>query len=52
MEWVECLGVVGILGVIPLSVIGWDASMEMIGSVRIPTLLPLSSTVGGGHTPH
>ena len=47
MEWVEYLGVAGILGVIPLSVIGWGASVELIGLDGIPTLLPLSSTVGG-----
>ena len=45
---VECLGVEGTLGVIPLiSVVGWAASVEMIGSVRILTLLPLSLTAGG-----
>ena len=44
----ECLGVEGTLGVIPLvSVIGWGASVEMIGSVQILTLLPLSATTGG-----
>ena len=43
----ECFGVEGTLGVIPLiSVIGWGASVEMIGLVRILTLLPLSSTAG------
>ena len=45
VEWVECLGVAGTLS--PFSVIGWGASVEMIGLVAIPTLLPLSSTVGG-----
>ena len=48
MEWVEHLGVEGTLGVIPLiSVIGWGASVEIIGLVRILTLQPLSSTAGG-----
>ena len=45
----ECHGVAGTLGEIPLSV-GWGASVEMIGSVRIPTLLSLS-VVAGGVTP-
>ena len=49
VEWVECLGVAGTLGEIPLS-IGWAASVEMIGLVRIPTLLSLS-LVAGGVTP-
>ena len=47
MEWVECLGVTGTLGEIPLSVIGWGASVEMIGLVDIPTLLSLSLVAGG-----
>ena len=46
MEWVECLGVAGTLGEIPLS-LGWGASVEMIGSVRNLTLLPLSMVAGG-----
>ena len=49
VEWVECLGVVGTLAEIPLS-LGWGASMELIGSVRILTLLSLS-LVAGGVTP-
>ena len=49
VEWVECLGVAGTLGEIPLS-IGWGASVEMIGLVGIPTLLSLS-LVAGGVTP-
>ena len=49
VEWVECLGVAGTLGEIPLS-IGWGASVEMIGLVRILTLLSLS-LVAGGVTP-
>ena len=43
MEQVECLGVVGTLG--PLTA-GWGASVEMIGSVDIPTLLSLSLVAG------
>ena len=46
VEWVECLGVVGTLSVIPLTA-GWDASVEMIGLVDIPTLLSLSLVAGG-----
>ena len=48
MEWVECLGVTGVeaLGVAPLMV-GWSASVEMIGSVDFPTLLSLSVVAGG-----
>ena len=49
VEWVECLGVTGTLSEIPLSV-GWGASVEMIGSVEILTLLSLS-LVAGGVTP-
>ena len=44
MEWVECLGVVGTLG--PL-VVGWDASVELIGLVGFPTFLALSLVAGG-----
>ena len=47
MKWVECLGVTGTLGVIPLTVIGWGASVEMIGSVDFPTVLSLSLVAGG-----
>ena len=46
VEWMEHLGVTGTLGVIPLLVIGWGASVEMIGSVDIPTLLSLSLVAG------
>ena len=46
MDLVECLGVEGTLGVIPLSA-GWGASVEMIGLVGFPTLLPLSLVAGG-----
>ena len=46
MDLVECLsGVEGTLGVVPLMV-GWGASVEMIGSVVSPTLLPLSTVAG------
>ena len=45
MEQVECLGVEETLGVVPLSV-GWGASVELIGSVGFPTLLPLSLVAG------
>ena len=46
----ECVGVEGTLGVIPpaenpLSA-GWGASVEMIGLVNIPTLLPPSLVAG------
>ena len=50
VEWVECLGVPGKAGEIPLSLLvmeGWAAPVELIGSVRILTLLPLSFTAGG-----
>ena len=48
VQWVECLGVAGVetLGVVPL-VVGWSASVEMIGSVDFPTLLSLSVVAGG-----
>ena len=46
MDLVECLGVEGTLGVIPPREnpfsTGWGASVEMIGLVDFPTLLPLS----------
>ena len=46
MDLVECLGSVeGTLGVIPLMV-GWGASVEMIGSVGFLTLLSLSVVAG------
>ena len=45
VDLVECLGVEGTLGVIPLMV-GWSASVEMIGSVNFLTLLPLSLVAG------
>ena len=44
VEWVEHLGVTGTLG--PLGA-GWGASVEMIGSVHVPTLLSLSLVAGG-----
>ena len=47
MEWVECLGVTGgTLGEIPLS-LGWGASVVLIGSEGILTLLPQSLVAGG-----
>ena len=45
VDLVECLGVEGTLGAIPLMV-GWGASVEMIGSVDFPTLLSLSVVAG------
>ena len=46
----EHLGVEGTLGVIPLGEnplsAGWGASVEMIGLVNFPTLLPLSLVAG------
>ena len=50
VDLVECLGVEGTLGVIPpeenpLSA-GWGVSVEMIGLVNFPTLLPLSLVAG------
>ena len=45
MDLVECLGVEGTLDVAPLTV-GWGASVEMIGSVDLPTLLSLSVVAG------
>ena len=46
MEWVECLGVLGTLGVIPLAA-GWGAPVEMIGLVDFLTVLSLSLVAGG-----
>ena len=50
MDLVECLGIEETLSVIPpeenpLSA-GWGASVEMIGSVGFPTLLPISLVAG------
>ena len=45
VDLVECLGVEGTLGVIPLTV-GWGASVEMIGLAYFPTLLSLSVVAG------
>ena len=42
VDLVECLGVKGALGVVPF-MIGWGASVEMIGSVVSLTLLSLST---------
>ena len=41
----EHLGVEGTLGVAPLMA-GWGASVELMGSVVSPTLLPLSTVAG------
>ena len=46
MDLVECLGVEGRLDeMAPLSV-GWGVSVELIGLVVSPTLLPLSIVAG------
>ena len=46
MDLVECLGIKGRLNeMAPLSV-GWDVSVELIGSVVSLTLLPLSIVAG------
>ena len=45
MDLVECLGVEGTLGVVPVMV-GWSASVEMIGSVDFLALLSLSVVAG------
>ena len=45
VDLVECLGVGGTLDVAPVTV-GWGASVEMIGLVVSPTLLPLSTVAG------
>ena len=45
VDLVECLGVEGTLGVVPLMV-GWGVSVEMIGSVYLLTLLSLSVVAG------
>ena len=46
VEQVECLGVTGTLGVIPLTA-GWGASVEVIGLVDFLTVLSLSLVAGG-----
>ena len=43
---VECLGSVGGTLDVALLMAGWGASVEMIGSVVSPTLLPLSTVAG------
>ena len=50
VEWVECLGVLGTLSKIPLTV-GWGASVEMIGSVNFPTVLPYLWLLVVSHLP-
>ena len=50
VEQVECLGVPGNAGEIPLLLLvmeGWVAPVELIGSIRILTLLSLSFTADG-----
>ena len=46
MDLVECLGIEGTLGVASLTVVGWGASVELIGSVISLVLLPLSIVAG------
>ena len=45
MGLVECLGVEGILEMVPPSPVGWGAPVELIGSGFF-TLLPLSTVAG------
>ena len=45
VDLVECIDIEGTLGVAPLTV-GWGASVELIGLVVSPTLLPLSTVAG------
>ena len=45
MDLVECLGFEGTLDVIP-PMVGWGASVEMIGLVDLLTLLSLSVVAG------
>ena len=42
MDLVECLGVEGTLDDVAPLMVGWGASVELIGSVVSLTLLPLS----------
>ena len=46
VDLVERLGVGIRLGMIPLSLVGWGAPVEMIGSGISPTLLPLLIVAG------
>ena len=52
VEWVEHLGVAGVetLGVAP-HMVGWSASVEMIGLVDFPTLLPYQLLLEVSHSP-
>ena len=50
VEWVECLGVVGTLGVTPLAA-GWGAPVEMIGSVDFLTAVPYLWLLVVSHSP-
>ena len=51
VEQVECLGVTGTLGVIPLTA-GWGASVEVIGLVDFLTVLSPIFGCSWCHTPH
>ena len=46
MDLVECLGVEGRLDEMDSLTVGWGDSVELIGSVISPTLLPLSMVAG------
>ena len=46
MDLVECLGVGGRLDEMDSLTVGWGVSVELIGLVISPTLLPLSIVVG------
>ena len=51
VEWVECLGVVGTLDVIPLTA-GWGASVEVIGLVDFLNFAVPIFGCWWCHTPH
>ena len=46
MDLVEFLGFEGMLDEVPPLSVGWGASVELIGLVISPTLLPLSIVAG------
>ena len=46
MDLVECIGVEGRLNEMDSLTVGWGVSVELIGSVISPTLLPLSTVAG------
>ena len=46
VDLVECLGVVTGLGMVPLSLVGWGAPVELIGLGISLTLLSLSNVAG------